>query len=107
MGNNGNPGISKLGAVLDERTKQRGKRALVLDYATVRQDYSIITNTFPVPIPKGDYTVCRHISGITVQTDDGQNVVTLPKIKPGDRVLVAWVLNDLTVIDVITPSSSI
>lgn len=113
----GNPGASKLGKVLSERMSKQSESPLVLDFGSIQSNYSLLTNTFPKPIPKSDYTVCRHISGITLSTSGGthgghesgngshSHSIPVPKIKPGDRVLVAWIQNEVTVIDVIVPAS--
>ena len=120
-GPNGSPGINKMCQVISQRAaKVAGKadRDLVLDFASVQGDMSILTNTFPIPIPKGEYHVCRHINGFKYKADIGESgkgthgghyggdgrhehLIKPPKIKPGDRVLVAWIQNELVVIDVI------
>lgn len=119
MAYQGNPGASRLGKVLAERMTRQNESPLVLDYGSIEGDYSLKTNTFPVPIPKTDYTVCRHVGGLVLGTDGGEHgghnsgngahehSVPVPAIKPGDRVLVAWIQNEVTVIDVIVPASSI
>lgn len=62
MGANGNPGINKLGQVLQERMKACGASPLLLDFGTIQGDLSLLTNTYPIPIPKTDYTVCRQLT---------------------------------------------
>lgn len=96
------PGMSKLGGVISDRIGNQSASGLVLDYGEIQANYGLKTNTFPKVIPKSDYTVCRSISGIS--TDIGG---LLPKVKPGDHVLVAWVKNDVTVIDVIVPAKQL
>ena len=115
----GNPGTSKLGKILSDRMAKQNASPLLLDFGSIEADYSLKTNTFPVPIPKSDYTVCRHVGGLVLGTTGGEHGghnsgtgahshgVPVPAIKPGDRVLVAWVQNDATVIDVIVPASSV
>lgn len=115
----GNPGVSKLGKVLSQRMAKQGESGLILDYGSIEGDYSLKTNTFPIPIPKGDYTVCRCAGGLSFEIGGGQHSghesgngthghqVSLPAIKPGDRVLIAWVQNEVTVIDVIAPVSAL
>lgn len=119
MAYHGNPGASRLGKVLSERMARQNQSPLVLDYGSIEKDYSLKTNTFPVPIPNSDYTVCRHVGGMALGTDGGEHgghnsgngshthSISVPTIKPGDRVLVAWIQNEVTVIDVIVPASSI
>lgn len=142
----GNPGVNKLAQTLQRRMKETSKSPLMLDFGVIQQDYSLLTNTYPIPIPKADYMVCRgathnpsipltqtyqkqgqhphgssgshggHSSGNGSHSHpdtEGTHVhdVVLPKtmhwIKPGDRVLVAWVQNDAVVIDVILPATRI
>lgn len=107
-------GANKLARTLSERMKVESAEPLVLDFGSINHDYSLITNTFPVNIPKGDYSICRHVSGMNLGVSGGNHAghetgngahshtVNMPLLKPGDRVLVAWVQNDAVVIDVIT-----
>ena len=62
MSAEGNPGVSKLGQVLQERMKACGASPLLLDFGTIQGDLSLLTNTYPIPIPKTDYTVCRQLT---------------------------------------------
>jgi len=141
----GNPGINKLGKVLQQRMRETSTSPLVLDFGVIQQDYSLLTNTYPIPIPKVDYMVCRdvtHNPGVPLaKTKSGQGQhphgpsgghdqyqgsgehshpgtegahihdVVLPEtmywLRPGDRVLVAWVQNDAVVIDVVLPATKI
>lgn len=123
MKNVGNPGINKLASTLQNRMSQTGNRSPILDFGEIQSDYSLVTNQFPIAIPKTDYTVCRKLLGekqssITIQGgmhkghsegDGGHtHTVTLPGsngVIPGDRVLVAWIDSDAVVIDVIVPAS--
>lgn len=113
----GNPGTSKLGKVLAKRMSKQSETSLVLDYGNIEGDYSLKTNTFPLPIPKSDYTVCRHVGGLTLSAGGGEHGghadgdgshghdIQVPALQPGDRVLVAWIYNEATVIDVIVPAN--
>ncbi len=107
MSNSGSPGMNKLARVISQRAGQVAGQTegnLVLDFGSIQSDYSLLTNTFPKSIPKSDYYVCRHISGMSFSsgTADGHyHTVSPTKIKAGDRVLVAWIQNDPVVIDVI------
>ena len=60
-------GVSKLGKVLSQRMAKQGESGLILDYGSIEGDYSLKTNTFPIPIPKGDYTVCRCAGGLSFE----------------------------------------
>ena len=124
--------------------------ALALDFGEIREDYSLTTNSFPVPIPKESYVVCRQLTlgdtdthltytippgnaddgthdhgssglhgghtggdGSHTHTREGPHIhdVLIPEkmrwIKPGDRVLVAWVGQDAVVIDIILPATAL
>ena len=94
----GHPGTSKLAKILCQRMRKEGEAPLVLDFGEIQENGSLLTNTFPVPIPKGDFSVCRHVSGLAEQT------VKFPAIKPRDRVLVAWVQSEAVVVDIIVGS---
>ena len=93
--------------------KSMSDSPLVLDFGRIESDYGLTTNTFPVKIPKGDYTVCRHVTGISLETSGGSHgghehgdgshyhSIQVPGLSPGNHVLVAWVQNEAVVIDVI------
>lgn len=89
MGFDGHPGTSRLATVLSRRMKRENESPLILDFGEIQANGSLVTNTFPVPMPKGDYSVCGRVAGIALI---------------GNRVLVAWVQNEAVVIDVITRS---
>lgn len=84
------PGTSKLASVLCKRMKKENESPLKLDIGEIQANGSLVTNTFPVPIPKGDYSVCSKFA----------------KDKSGTRtwVLVAWVQNEAVVVDAIEKS---
>lgn len=162
----GNPGINNLARTLQGRmaAHQEARSSLVLDFGEIQPDYSLLTNTYPVPIPKSDYLVCRqltlggtsahltytipaghagdgththgssgkhahdggshgghtggdgshhHDGGEHTHPDECPHVhdVLIPekmrKLKPGDRVLVAWVQNDAIVVDLVLPASEL
>ena len=105
----GHPGTAKLAQVLDKRTSQKTESPLTLDFGEIQANGSLKTNTFPVPIPKGDYTICRLAAGLTLGTSKAgtplhSHSVTIPAVKAGDRVLVAWIQSEAVVIDVIEKS---
>lgn len=108
-----NTGISKMAAVLSERMKVENASPLSLDFGGIEADYSLTTNTFPVPIPRQSYMVCRGLSGLSLSASGGthgghesgdgshSHSASMPMLSPGDRVLVAWVQNVPVVVDVI------
>lgn len=109
------PGTNKLAQVLSQRMKAEGESPLTLDFGEIQGNMSLLTNTFPIPIPKGEYSVCRHVGGLPFKTYKGEHnghiggytgehnhTIEPPIIKPGDHVLVGWVQSEAVVIDVIT-----
>ena len=88
----GNEGINKLAGVFQGRMKSMSDKPQVLDFGTIQRDMSLVTNQFPKPIPRTDFMVCRQLT---------QGI----KLKPGDRVLVAWVGDDACVVDIILPAT--
>ena len=113
----GNPGLTKLAGTIQGQIQknQDANSALPLDFGEIQADGSLLTNTYPIPIPKGDYTVCRHltlgaIDGRLTETTEGDMVKIPEKMRSpgaGDRVLVAWVQSDAVVIDIIASASSL
>ena len=89
----------------------------------INSDYSLTTNLFRQPIPKNEYNVCRQLLydpsvPLTETYVDGSHghpdasppgthshKVKLPKkmywLRPGDKVLVAWVQNEAVIIDIV------
>lgn len=90
-GFDGHPGTVRLASVLSQRMKRENESPLVLDFGEIQANHSLVTNTFPVPVPKGEYSVCRHVTDTY-------------SLNPGDRVLAAWVQNEAIVIDIIVSS---
>lgn len=123
----GSQGTNKLANVLKNRMQKESESPLVLDFGGIQPDGSLVTNTFPVPIPKGDYSILRQLTlgapgdTLTITTgkgDDGEHdghtdgngahsheILIPEKMRsagPGDRVLVAWVHNEAVIIDIVT-----
>lgn len=104
---------------------------LMVDFGVIGADQSLTTNSYPQPIPVGDYLVCRQLTQgatdkvLTKTAEDGWHDHSCPlsghsqqgphvhkvlipekmrSIKAGDRVLVVWVGDDAVVIDIIYPA---
>jgi len=90
-GTMGSEGINRLASVLQGRMRTIGDKPQELDFGVIQEDMSLLMNRFPKPIPQKDYVVCGRARGIN----------------PGDRVLAAWVGDDVCVIDVILPGTTI
>lgn len=110
-----NTGMNRLANVISKRIKKEGESPLILDFGEIQANGSLITNTFPVPIPKGEYSILRSLTlGKTGEyltcTDEKPplHLVIIPEnmrsVKNGDRVLVAWVQNEAVVIDIVKRS---
>lgn len=52
-------GMEKLAKVLDLRMGEHSGGGFSFDFGVIKKDYSLVSNTFPLPIPKKDYSVCR------------------------------------------------
>lgn len=114
-GFDGHQGISKLARVLCARMKKESESPLVLDFGEIQANGSLVTNTFPVPIPKGDYSLCRQLTlgkageGLICTAEEPpRHTVIVPdkmqSVSAGNRVLVAWVQNEAVVVDIIEKS---
>ena len=114
------PGLSKLAGVINGLILRHKDTALLLDFGTIQDDLSLLTNTFPYPIKAKDYLVCRHLRKIpddeipsTMDASVGDHGTHSHRyqpheiLRPNDRVLVAWVQNDAVVIDVIMEAEDV
>ena len=72
-GFDGHPGTAKLAKVLSQRMKRENESPLALDFGEIQANYSLVTNTFPVPIPKGDYSVALPVFRAIVMMYQCQN----------------------------------
>jgi len=118
-----NSGTSKLAQVIAERISTQTSMPDALELGIVQPDMSLKIDRFAVPIPKGQYliaewnaklwipafTIDGHQNGLkdswkgAVTGDatfyfrptiiDDTRIEFKPDLKPGDRVLVAWVNN--------------
>lgn len=104
------PNASRLAGIMAGLGAQGNDSSGILDFGEIGSDKSLICNSFPIPIPKGDYLICKRLTGGTYTSSESgapddtvphTHTVTLPGLAVGDRVLVAWVGNDAVVIDVI------
>lgn len=109
MGFDKNSGVNKLANVLSRRMEKEKESPLCLDFGEIQENGSLLTHTFPIPIPKGQYSVLRSLTlGKTgecltcTSEEPPQHTILIPEtmrsITVGDRVLVAWVQNEAVVI---------
>jgi len=113
-------GASKLAQVIAERIASQTQRPDALELGTIQADMSLKLDRFAVPVPKGEYLVCRSLTlqdpmATTMETtvgDHGTHTHGVPRpaqlapLAPGDRVIVAWVNDgiDPVIIDVVVNS---
>ena len=120
-----NSGASKLAQVIAERISTQTSMPDALELGTIQSDMSLKIDRFAVPIPKGEYLISEWTAKLILPAfslsgnpnglkDSTNGAVTgdatfnfqptviedvkiefKPELKPGDRVLVAWV-NDHT-----------
>lgn len=118
-----NAGASQLTNTLTRMMRSISDKPPALDFGVINGDYSLSTNLFRQAIPKSEYSVCRQLLydpsvPLTKTYTDGEHghpeagppgthshEVRLPAkmrwLKPGDKVLVAWIQNEAVVIDIV------
>ena len=116
-------GANQLTNTLSGMIKGLTDKPAQLDFGKINSDYSLTLNSFPCPVPKTQYSVCRSLLydpsvPLTETYTDGSHghpdasppgvhshKVKLPPkmrwLKPGDKVLVAIVGNEFVVIDIV------
>ena len=64
------PGASKFAGAIRKIMDRNTNNALVLDFGVIQSDGSLLTDEYPISIPKSDYLVCRHLKArsATAQT---------------------------------------
>ena len=69
------PGMSKFAGVLRNMAKWAVDGSPVFDFGTIQSDGSLLTNRFPIPIPKTDYLVlrCAGLPNSEVVKTEGHN----------------------------------
>lgn len=92
-----------LGLVLvDEmlRVAAAGKKTSI-DFGSIGGSMELIPNALEGPVPQGEYTICRTVSGEEIgKTEEGEKVYA-KKLKAGDRVLICRCGTELIVVDVL------
>ena len=118
-----NSGASKLAQVIAERISTQTVRPDALELGIIQSDMSLKIDRFAVPLPAGEYLIAEWTAKLSLpafsidgsQTGlldsmngdvtgnatfnfqpvviDNVKIEIKPELKPGDRVLVAWVNN--------------
>lgn len=91
MANRKKSGGNQLANVLTTRMKNENKSAQVIDFGEITTNLSLVTNTFPVPIPKEDYTL---LQPLLKKGETAEEVI----VEEGDRVVVVWIGAEAVVI---------
>lgn len=98
--------ITALGATLHSRinTNIKANKITAAELGTIGAAKELQPDRSPGPIPHGEYSICRHISGekMTEITHMGDTmVIQYPELEPGDRVVLINDGTESVVIDVI------
>lgn len=97
-GGENSPGISKLAAVILSMASGAIEVPYTLDLGTIGGDHALMCDEMGEPVPKDDYQICR---ACTIEHEE------IRKIRPGDRVLVAWIGGDAVVIDMLVEAADV
>lgn len=84
------PGTNKLASVMTARMRKENTSPPAVEFGEIQGNKSLVTDSFPISVPKGEYMVLSHVSA--------------DKLSSGDRVLVVWIQNEAVVIDVVENS---
>lgn len=103
--------MQRVSSILNTKSAEMG---------TINADLSLTTDSFPVPIPKGDYMVdARLVSGDWLTIEDGthsghtegigkhEHTAKVRGLQSGDRVLVAKVGTERIVLAVVVSSNNL
>lgn len=108
--------MQRLGETLVSRMRKSSNAAVptTIELGTIGNNLTLITDSLPVPIPKGDYMInlmlasSSYNTGQTADADGVSHSHALPSVfrslKEGDRVLVAWCGNEPIVVSVVVSS---
>ena len=102
-------GISRLARVLSDRIgRQTEDNSISLDFGTILENKNLLTDSFPIEIPKNRYTTMRcdgynhNCFWIKAQTEeDVKHCDGHMHLEKGDRVLVVWVSDTPVIVGVL------
>lgn len=57
-----NDGYNRLARVMQGRVKKVSQPDRTTDFGVIQDDYSLLLNHYPIPIPRTDYFVGRHLT---------------------------------------------
>lgn len=105
MANRGNQGAEQLVMALQHIASGQVPKDRVIDFGEICSDHSLVMDSYPVPIPRGEWSLLRHLQMSTEETgwdDEHESLRRLHRVHAGDRVVVVWVGNEAVVIGVLT-----
>ena len=80
-------GMEKLAKVLDSRMGEHSGGGFSFDFGVIKKDYSLVSYTFPLPIPKKDYSVCRLLANLsTTYLEERTEGITAER----DHIAIRW-----------------
>lgn len=85
-------GINRLGRVLQRRMGQVAEAPATIDIATVTANGGIIADGDELTIPKEDVARIENCEGV------GDSNVRITKLMAGDRVVIAYVGDDIVIL---------
>ena len=88
MPNRGNNGAVQFVQAIQNISEKQIPRERIADFGTIKADYSLVTDSFPEAIPRGDWSTLRR--PVATEEESG--------LQPGNRVLVVWVGNEAVVL---------
>ena len=96
-------GMEKLAKVLDLRMGEHSGGGFSFDFGVIKKDYSVCRLLANLSTNVSGGTHGGHNSG----TGSHSHKVVMPKLKPGDRVLIVWVEGEPVVVDVVVKASGL
>ncbi len=105
--------LTALGELLNQqmqRVRKAGKER-EFELGTIDDDLSLIVDSLKDAISKGDYLIALRLTALTGGrlTTSEHSILPEPMrgIRPGDRVIVAWVGGQPIVMDIVTGSKEL
>ncbi len=109
--------LTAFGELLNSRMQRvrRAGESINLELGTVGGGLELAVDSLKDSIPKGEYLVSLHLTGLTkdklVTQTEALHAHVLPEplrgISPGDRVLVAWAGGQPVIVDIVAGSKEL
>lgn len=84
------PGTNKLANVVVSRIRRENASDPVCEFGEIQKNMSLLSDSYPIPIRKGEYSVLNNVSA--------------GRLSPGDRVLIVWAGSEAVVVDTVRSS---